>query len=486
MIFQKNTLTVITGPSGSGKSTLALDILHAEGQRRYMESLSSYARQFLGMPKKPDVDKIEGLCPSVAIDQKTVGKNPRSTVGTITEIYDYLRVLFARIGHAHCPTCRQEIRSVTPEEIAQLVMQRYQGQFVTILAPVVRDRKGEFVKELEEWFTAGYYRFMIDGQEVRFRSLDDVHAVKLKKTFRHSLSIIIDKIEVILSEQARLLEACEKACALADGACLVRHGEHEELFSSARTCLTCATAVPELEPRLFSFNSPIGACKRCSGLGVEVFSAWDLYEYTKAQEEDASYTRVCTACEGKRLKPEALSVLVGGLSIYDICSRSVKEARNFFEHISLDAREQTIAQTLIREIVGRLTFLCDVGVEYLSLHRQAATLSGGEGQRIRLATQIGAALSGVVYVLDEPSIGLHQRDNDRLIATLHKLRDQGNTVVVVEHDHDTMAQADYLIDMGPAAGVRVDKLLLLEHHKKFKNRPNHFQAHIFLVVVLFL
>ncbi len=450
----KNSITVVTGPSGSGKSTLALDIVHAEGQRRYMESLSSYARQFLGMPKKPDVDRIEGLCPSVAIDQKTVGKNPRSTVGTITEIYDYIRVLFARIGFIHCPQCHAPVKAVAPDEIAYAVMQKYANQYITVSAPVIREKKGEFFKELEEWFAQGYHRFLVDGVEVRLKSVDDIKALGLKKTFRHSIAILIDKIQVVAEEQSRILEACEKAFALAQGSCSIRVGQQEELFSSARMCLSCARAVPELEPRLFSFNSPIGACKQCSGLGIEVFSAWDLYEYERAVEQDASFSRICSACQGKRLKPEALWVLINGVSIYDICSHSIKEARAFFDTLVLDERERTIAQPLINEIVGRLTFLCDVGVEYLSLHRQASTLSGGEGQRIRLATQIGAALSGVVYVLDEPSIGLHQRDNDRLIATLHRLRDQGNTVLVVEHDHDTMEQADYLIDMGPAAGVR--------------------------------
>jgi len=448
----KDSLTVITGPSGSGKSSLALDILYTEGKRRYMESLSSYARQFLGIAKKPDFDRIDGLCPSIAIEQKTVGHNPRSTVGTITEIYDYLRVLFARIGKPHCPTCALPICAETPENICSLIYHQFDCQTITIAAPIAVAKKGEFVQELIKLYESGYYRFSIDGQKIKFSHQDEIKALKLGKTFKHSIDVLIDSCEVNAEERSRLNEAIETAFTLAQGFCKIIVGPQEYTYSSHRMCMNCSTSFPELEPRLFSFNSPLGACKKCNGLGM-------LYDWSFMASEalgvftDYRHQKECPSCKGMRLNLHALSVLIGGKTIYEISSLSVKEAVQFFTQLKLSSNDAAISQTLLKEIINRYTFLLNVGLGYLSLTRTAVTLSGGEGQRIRLATQIGSALSGVLYILDEPSIGLHQRDNDRLIETLKTLRDQGNTVVVVEHDTDTMQQADYLIDMGPAAGI---------------------------------
>lgn len=457
----KEALTVITGPSGSGKSSLALDILYTEGKRRYMESLSSYARQFLGIAKKPDFDRIEGLCPSIAIEQKTVGANPRSTVGTITEIYDYLRVLFARIGVIHCPTCGIEIRAESAEQIAAMLKKNFMGKMVTIAAPVVIEKKGEFFNDLVKFFEERFFRFRIDGQRLRFNSTDEIKALKLQKTYKHTIDILIDQLEVCEEEFARLSEAVEKAFAKANGTCRVIVGDQEFLYSSQRMCLKCAQSVPEMEPRLFSFNAPIGACPECHGLGFIHEWPWDenapeawRMKYPDFFSDKYATQLSCSACNGKRLNPYALAVLVGGKNIHELGDMPIHDALVWFQKLRLDATSAEVAQSLLHEIISRLKFLDDVGLSYLMLNRTARTLSGGEGQRIRLATQIGSALSGVLYILDEPSIGLHQRDNDRLIETLKKLRDLGNTVVVVEHDHDTMNAADYLIDMGPAAGIR--------------------------------
>jgi excinuclease ABC subunit A len=456
----KGKLTVITGPSGSGKSSLALDILYTEGKRRYMESLSSYARQFLGIVKKPDVDRIDGLCPSIAIEQKTVGHNPRSTVGTITEIYDYLRVLYARIGRVHCPDCFTPVSVESPETIVQMLLATFSEQVITLSAPVVIERKGEFTQELLDLFQKGYYRFRIDKKLYRFRNPHEIQSLQLKKTQKHSIDVLLDMIDVQPSERARLHEAVERAFTLAHGMCKVVVGEHEYAYSCKRICLKCAQSIPELEPRCFSFNSPIGACKQCHGLGFIHEWPWsendpdawkakypDFFSNKYAQEKS------CQGCYGKRLNKHALAVTIAEKDIIELTSLSIGEAVSFFKSLSLTDKEREIAAGLLQEITSRLQFLHDVGLSYLSLNRTARTLSGGEGQRIRLATQIGSALSGVLYVLDEPSIGLHQKDNDRLIHTLKALRDQGNTVVVVEHDMETIEQADYLIDMGPAAGV---------------------------------
>jgi excinuclease ABC subunit A len=457
----KGALTVITGPSGSGKSSLALDILYTEGKRRYMESLSSYARQFLGIAKKPDVDRIEGLCPSIAIEQKTVGSNPRSTVGTITEMYDYLRVLFARVGVIHCPTCNIEIRAESAEQISAMLKKNFFGKMVTIAAPIVIEKKGEFFNELVKLFDERFSRFRIDGQRVRFNSVDDIKALKLQKTYKHSIDLLIDQLEVCEEEFARLYEAVEKAFAKAGGTCRVIVGDKDFLYSSQRMCLNCAESVPEMEPRLFSFNSPIGACPDCHGLGIvhewpwkdDAPEAWRM-KYPDFFSNKYATEATCASCQGRRLNPYALAVRFAGKSIFEIGEMSVHDANVWFKELRLDESTREVASSLLREIGNRLAFLDDVGLSYLTLNRTARTLSGGEGQRIRLATQIGSALSGVLYVLDEPSIGLHQRDNDRLIETLKKLRDLGNTVIVVEHDSDTMRAADYLIDMGPEAGIK--------------------------------
>lgn len=446
VVIPKDALTVITGPSGSGKSSLAFDVLYAEGQRRYLESLSLYARQFLGMPPKAQCERIEGLCPSIAIDQKTVGANPRSTVGTITEVYDYLRVLFARIGIVHCPTCHIPVESCTVEHIVKNIGTRFNQLTVSIAAPVAVRKKGTFVPELTALIDAGVFNFVVDGAKVRLDSSDACVALGLEKTKTHSIDAIIDTLEVLptdVDERARLSEAVERACARADGVCKVLVGGQEHWFSTKKNCLQCGRSVTDMEPRNFSFNAPLGACKSCSGLGVELSDDW------WGRNE-----RICAVCGGKRLNEQALSVYIGGLSIYDICQLSIRRNLAFFNELSLTESEHAIASGLIGEIVHRLSFLNDVGLSYLTLWREARTLSGGEGQRIRLARQLGAALTGVLYVLDEPSIGLHQRDNDKLIETLKRLKDLGNTVVVVEHDMDTMRHADHIIDLGPGAGVQ--------------------------------
>lgn len=456
----KGKLTVITGPSGSGKSSLALDILFTEGKRRYMESLSSYARQFLGVAKKPAFDRIEGLCPAIAIEQKTVGSNPRSTVGTITEIYDYLRVLFARVGRVHCPDCFIPVKAESPENVTAMILSNFANQFITIAAPLVVERKGEFTKELLQLFNQGFYRFIIDGQPYRFKSQDDVRALKLKKSYKHTIDLLIDALDATQEEQARLHEAIETSFKLAGGMCKVTVGDKEHNYSSSSVCLHCARSVLPLEPRSFSFNSPLGACKKCHGLGIIHEWPWEKESRESWKEKypdffGNKYAKkvTCALCYGKRLNKDALAVTVGDENIFDLCDMSIENLCTFFENLRLSDVEKEIGGGLIKEIRSRLRFLRDVGLSYLSLNRSARTLSGGEGQRIRLATQIGSALSGVLYILDEPSIGLHQRDNNRLIKTLKHLRDQGNTVVVVEHDIETVEQADYVIDIGPQAGI---------------------------------
>jgi excinuclease ABC subunit A len=456
----KNKLVVITGPSGSGKSSLALDVLFAEGKRRYVESLSSYARQFIGISKKPDVDRIDGLCPAIAIEQKTVGSNPRSTVGTITELYDYFRVLFARIGTVFCPQCCVEIRAESAETICQMLHKEFNFKTITVLAPIVYEKKGEFTQDLLRLFEKGYHRIKIDGQRYKFKSHDEIKDLKLKKTNKHSIDVIIDALEVHSDEASRLQEAVEMAFALAQGSCKITVGDKEYLYSSQRMCVACSQSIPELEPRCFSFNSPIGACKGCEGLGTVHEWPWAAGSRDAWKENYPDYfgekyatVRTCSQCNGKRLNQYALAVLVGGKDICQLSDFSISKLLDFFNTLTLNPAQTEIARTLIEEIKRRLTFINEVGLSYLTLNRTASTLSGGEGQRIRLASQIGSGLSGVLYILDEPSIGLHQRDNDRLIETLQTLRDQDNTVVVVEHDIDTIAAADYVVDMGPAAGI---------------------------------
>ncbi len=460
VVIPKNKLTVITGPSGSGKSSLALDILYTEGKRRYMESLSSYARQFLGIEKKPEFDRIDGLCPAIAIDQKTVGKNPRSTVGTITEIYDYLRVLFARIGRVHCPDCNAQITAQSPENITASIITNYENKTILIAAPIAQQKKGEFLSVLKELFANGFYRFSIDGQLYRFQSEQEIDALKLKKTYKHTIDLLIDSLEITKQEQSRVQEGIETAFKLAKGLVKIIVGTKFDLFSSSRMCLHCAQSIPELEPRFFSFNSPIGACKGCNGLGDVHQWPWKKGSKHAWKEKYPDFfgnkyatKKTCELCFGKRLNKYALAVKIGEQDIFQLCDLAIKDLLQFLEKIKLNAIEKEIGLSLIKEIKNRLKFLVDVGLTYLSLNRSAGSLSGGEGQRIRLATQIGSALSGVLYILDEPSIGLHQKDNGRLIKTLKHLRDLGNTVVVVEHDIDTMMASDYLIDMGPQAGI---------------------------------
>jgi len=474
----KDTLTVITGPSGSGKSSLALDILYTEGKRRYTESLSAYARQFLGIAKKPDVDSIEGLCPAIAIEQKTVGSNPRSTVGTITEIYDYLRVLFARIGDLYCPDCGTAVGAHSAESITHMVLANFEHITVVVAAPVARQEKGEFKNTLLKLFKQGYYRFKIDGKIYKISDEEEIKALKIAKTYKHDIDILIDAITIDPEEKPRIQESIEQAGKLASGLVKIIVDEQEHLYSSHSVCLKCATSFPEMEPRYFSFNSPMGACKPCSGLGIINEWPWEKGDpdYWKAKYPDffGKYAKklTCTDCMGRRLNKMALSVLINKKNIVDIADLSIDEALRFCKNLKGDATSQIVAKPLLREITKRLQFLNDVGLPYVTLNRSARTLSGGEGQRIRLATQIGSALSGVLYILDEPSIGLHQRDNDRLITTLKNLRDQGNTVIVVEHDIDTIEAADFVIDMGPLAGVHGGQVTATgtpEQLRKIKN-----------------
>ena len=549
----RDKLVVITGLSGSGKSSLAFDTIYAEGQRRYVESLSSYARQFLGQMDKPDLDSIDGLSPAVSIDQKTTSKNPRSTVGTVTEIYDYLRLLFARVGTPHCPECGRVIERQTTDQVADKIMEAGAGRRAFVLAPVVTDRKGEFAKLLDDLRREGFSRVRIDGE---VRSLDD--PIELDKKFRHSIEVVVDRVVIREGSVGRIAEAVERATQLAAGRVGVYllpdrdtpEGTEGELltYSLALACPEHGHSIDDLQPRDFSFNAPYGACPECDGLGFkkvvdaealiedpslsiedgvfgsffgrsnyypQIFRAlcrhlkvdpttpWRdlpararkvfldglgdkkmrvdyhtqdgrdthwftkysgvrniLYERyvettnenTKARLEKYIREEPCRACHGARLRPEMLAVTVGGKSIYDVCCLSCRASLDFFEGLELTERQEFIGGRIVKEIIERLRFLVDVGLDYLTLDRASATLSGGEAQRIRLATQIGAGLMGVLYILDEPSIGLHQRDNERLIATLTRLRDIGNTVIVVEHDEDTIRAADFVVDMGPGAG----------------------------------
>ena len=542
----RDKFVVLTGLSGSGKSSLAFDTIYAEGQRRYVESLSAYARQFLGQMEKPDVDSIEGLSPAISIDQRTTSRNPRSTVGTVTEIYDYLRLLFARIGHPHCPTHGIEITAQTVEQMVDRLLEYPEKTRLQILAPLISGRKGEHTKLLEDARKQGFVRVRVDGE---LRELAD--KIELEKNKKHSIELVIDRIVVKADVQTRLADSLETALKLAEGRVIVDVMEQEELlFSQNLACPICGFSMEELAPRMFSFNSPFGACPDCDGLGSKMivdpdllvpdgslsvadgaFAAWAggtstyypqflaavcrhykipmnvpvselsaeqmnklLYGTGAEQvhfryENDFGYTREsssafegivnnlerryrdtasegirefiegfmaskpCESCKGKRLKPEILAVTVGGQNIAYVTEQPVGDAHLFFDSLQLSDKEQTIANLILKEIKERLGFLVNVGLDYLTMSRAAGTLSGGEAQRIRLATQIGSSLMGVLYILDEPSIGLHQRDNDRLIDTLKRMRDLGNTLIVVEHDEDTMMAADYIIDIGPGAGI---------------------------------
>ena len=532
----RNTLTVFTGVSGSGKSTLAFETIFAEGQRRYVESLSSYARQFLGQMEKPDVESIDGLSPAISIDQKTTSRNPRSTVGTVTEVYDYFRLLFARIGTPHCPKCGREIRRQTVDEICDRVMAMPEGSKILINAPVVRGRKGEYVKELASFKKSGFGRVKIDGIVY-----DLQEEIKLEKNIKHNISVVVDRLVVKPTVQKRLTDSLETALKLADGLVVIDREGEEELFSVHYACPDCGISIEEIEPRLFSFNTVYGACPTCSGLGFKQFvdpdlvcpdktktlregamkvtgwslgsssmalmelsalakaygfsldvpvqdlpkEVYDILMYGSDQKVDMQYqTRSfsgsfsktwegyvnnlqrrygtstsdgvkseierlmrnapCDGCKGKRLKKEALSVTVGGKNIWELCEMSVDNLCKFMDELQpqLTKTQHMIADAIIKEINARLGFLRNVGLNYMTLTRTAVTLSGGESQWIRLATQIGSALTGVLYILDEPSIGLHQRDNEKLLNSLKGLRDLGNTLIVVEHDEDTMKAAD--------------------------------------------
>ncbi len=540
----RDRLVVITGLSGSGKSSLAFDTIYAEGQRRYVESLSAYARQFLGQMEKPDVDFIEGLSPAVSIDQKSTSRNPRSTVGTVTEIYDYLRLLFARVGRPHCPRCRKPISGQTVQQIVDQLMQREEGTRLQVMAPLVRGRKGEYSTLFQELRKRGYVRVRVDGE---IRELEE--ELSLDKNRKHTIEVVVDRLMLHGGVSSRLADSLETALDLGDGLVTVLAGEEELTFSSNFACLDCGFSFEELSPRMFSFNSPYGACPQCSGLGITrefdaellvpepslslaqgaihpwsanvqgyyyqflesfalhcgidlhkpfaelterekqlifygspepvVFRYRSVYRgrtrqyrrpfpgviplllkrYQESESEESRAvlgrymsTHPCPACGGTRLKETSLAVTVGGLNLAALTALTVEEALLFLQNLRLSEREHYIARQVLKEISARLKFLLDVGLGYLTLERSAATLSGGEAQRIRLATQIGSGLTGVIYILDEPSIGLHQRDNHRLLQTLYKLRDLGNTVIVVEHDEETIRNADYIVDMGPGAG----------------------------------
>jgi excinuclease ABC subunit A len=443
----RDRLVVITGLSGSGKSSLAFDTIYAEGQRRYVESLSAYARQFLEQMGKPDVDSIEGLSPAISIEQKSTSHNPRSTVGTVTEIYDYLRLLFARIGRPFCHQCGEEISVQTVQQMVDAIRALPDGSKFQILAPIVRGRKGEYRKELLEMRRAGYVRARVDGRMVELGE-----EIALDKQKKHTIEIVVDRLVMkaggpgdALSK--RMADSVEAALKLADGLVGVLTEDGTSLlYSEKLACIRCGVSYPEITPRVFSFNSPHGACPTCDGIGFAMPPGCP-------EEEDLTLLEVCPACKGARLKPESLSVRVGRRSIAEVTQLSIRAAAGFVESLKLTERETFIAQRILKEIRERLGFLVNVGLDYLTLDRAAATLSGGEGQRIRLATQIGSGLVGVLYILDEPSIGLHQRDNRRLLQTLLRLRDLGNTVVVVEHDAETMQAADHILDMGPGAGA---------------------------------
>ncbi len=439
----RDKLVVITGLSGSGKSSLAFDTIYAEGQRRYVESLSAYARQFLEQMSKPDVDSIEGLSPAISIEQKSTSHNPRSTVGTVTEIYDYLRLLFARVGRPYCFQCGEEITAQTVQQMVDGIAALPEGVKFQILAPIVRGRKGEYRKELLDMRRAGYVRARIDD-----RIVDLGEDIALDKQKKHTIEIIIDRLIMKPGDalMRRLADSVETALKLTGGLVgILTEDGNTQLYSDKLACIKCGVSYPEITPRIFSFNSPHGACPACDGIGYAVTPGCP-------EEEDFTLLEPCEACHGARLRPESLAIKIAKQSIADVTHLSVRAAADFFVSLKFTDRELVIAHRILKEIRERLGFLVNVGLDYLTLDRAAATLSGGEGQRIRLATQIGSGLVGVLYILDEPSIGLHQRDNRRLLQTLLRLRDLGNTVVVVEHDAETMAAADYILDMGPGAG----------------------------------
>lgn len=439
----RNKMIVFTGLSGSGKTSLAFDTIFAEGQRRYIESLSSYARQFLGGMQKPDVDEIEGLSPAISINQKAHSANPRSIVATITEIYDYLRVLYARIGKPSCPICGVEIEKMSSDEIFKRIKNNINGSGeIIILAPVVRGRKGEYYQLLQDMYESGFKEVRIDGD---IKSLSE--KIVIKKEIKHTIEIIIDKIQFSKIDDDfdfRLIEAIETAIDMSNGLCqVVFSNKEEKIFNTEYSCPKCGFSFPEIEPRLFSFNSPYGFCPDCSGLGVK-----NIYT-----------NEICDSCNGKRLNINALSVKVGGKNIWDVVSMTVEECLVFFKELKITKKEHEIADVILKEVISRLTFLMDVGLHYVSLNRATGTLSGGEAQRIRLASQVGTKLVGALYVLDEPTIGLHQRDNAMLVKTLRNLCDVGNTIIIVEHDENTILASDWVVDFGPRAGKHGGRIM---------------------------
>lgn len=443
----KERITVITGPSGSGKSSLAIDTIYAEGQRRYVESLSAYARQFLEQLQKPEVDYIEGLSPSIAINQKTVTKSPRSTVGTITEIYDYMRILYARIGRPFCYKCGGPISSQDVNAIIDSVMSLPYGTKLQILSPIVRDRKGEYRKELLQMRNEGFVRARIDGN-----MMDLTEDITLKKQKRHTIEIVIDRFIIKHGVDKKIRHAIETALKYADTVVINLPDKDADIpYSRTMACLKCGTSFPEINPRLFSFNSSYGACPRCSGLGITDLED-EIFELSEVNQYDQRH--LCKTCKGMRLRPEALSVKIQGINIGEFASFAIENAIRFIDTLRLTERERFISSRILKEVKDRLSFLIKVGLGYLTIDRLSLTLSGGEAQRIRLATQMGSSLTGVLYVLDEPSIGLHPRDCRRLLESLSYIRDSGNTVIVVEHDEETMRWADHIIDMGPGAGAK--------------------------------
>lgn len=467
----RETLTVITGLSGSGKSSLAFDTIFAEGQRRYVESLSTYARQFLETLDKPEVESIDGLSPTISIQQKTTSHNPRSTVGTVTEVYDYLRLFFARIAKPYCHQCGKPISSQTAQQIVDAILEFPENSKLNILAPIVRGRKGEYQKELVAMRQKGFSRVRIDG-EVLDLGLD----IALDKQRKHDIDVYVDRLVLRRSApgtkgfdpiRGRVHESVETALKLAEGLVKVeqldaKSGPVETLYSEKFACVDCGISYPSPEPRTFSFNSPMGACPTCNGLGYFIEDAENNEDSDSGDAQETAAIDVwtaCTACNGSRLKQESLFFKINNHNIAQLCTMSVERLAQFFKTLELTKRETIISERILKEIRDRLQFLLNVGVSYLSLNRPAQTLSGGESQRIRLATQIGSSLVGVIYVLDEPSIGLHQRDNDRLLDTLEKLRDMGNTVLVVEHDKDTIERADHVVDLGPRAGTHGGELI---------------------------
>lgn len=459
----RDEFVVITGLSGSGKSSLAFDTMYAEGQRRYVESLSAYARQFLEQMGKPDVDSIEGLSPAISIEQKNTSRNPRSTVGTVTEIYDYFRLLFARIGHPFCHNCGEPITAQTVQQMVEAIRDLPPGTKFQVLAPIVRGRKGEHKKELMDARRAGYVRVRIDGQV-----LDLADPIRLDKQKKHSIEIVIDRL-IMKNDEAlarRLADSVEMALKWANGLMgILTEDNHVSLYSEHLACIQCGVSYPEVTPRIFSFNSPHGACPACDGIGFSVGSGCPEFD-------DLTFAESCSICQGARLRPESLAIKIAHHSIADITRFSIQEAVDFVDTLELSDRERFIGQRILKEIRERLEFLINVGLDYLTLDRPSGTLSGGEGQRIRLATQIGSGLVGVLYILDEPSIGLHQRDNRRLLQTLLRLRDMGNTVIVVEHDAETMLVADHVLDLGPGAGVEGGYLVAQGSPKAIMKNPN--------------